>query len=393
MAYSVGARDEAILAVCRGASFAEAAGVIGASDQAVGRWWRDTVGMLVRRRHVPVADPLRTDARPGRGLRLAERIEIQAGVREGVSQREIARRIGRDQSVVSRELARHRDGEGQYRASTAQLRAQHARRRPKPFKLITNTALAARVEWWIDDGWSPKLIADVLERDHPDDKTWRVSHETIYQALYVQGRGQLRQDLARQLSTGRVARKSRNGTGARGPSPFKDALTISDRPAHVEDRAVPGHWEGDLILGAGGRSAIGTLVERTTRFAVLLHLPGRHTADEVAGAMIREMGQLPWHLRRSITWDRGTELAGYADIQLELQAPVYFCDPHSPWQRGTNENTNRLLRHWFTRGSDLSAWDENGLRTVADKLNSRPRPTLGLKTPAQALNEYLATAA
>ena len=148
-----------------------------------------------------------------------------------------------------------------------------------------------------------------------------------------------------------------------------------------------------LILGAGGRSAIGTLVERTTRFAVLLHLPGRHTADEVAGAMIREMGQLPWHLRRSITWDRGTELAGYADIQLELQAPVYFCDPHSPWQRGTNENTNRLLRHWFTRGSDLSAWDENGLRTVADKLNSRPRPTLGLKTPAQALNEYLATAA
>ena len=178
MRYSVGARDEAILAVCRGASFAEAAGLIGASDHAVGNWWRDTVGMPVRRHHLPVADPLRMDARPGRGLRLAERIEIQAGVREGVSQREIARRIGRDQSVVSRELARHRDGDGQYRASTAELGAQRARRRPKPFKLITNTALAARVESWIDDGWSPKLIADVLERDHPADKTGE-SHSVV----------------------------------------------------------------------------------------------------------------------------------------------------------------------------------------------------------------------
>ncbi|GAA1470128.1 IS30 family transposase [Microbacterium thalassium] len=393
MRFTVAAKDAAFLAVCQGLSFVRAGALIGASGDAVGIWWRDTVGMPTRRSHIPVPDPLRPGARPGRGLSLEERIEIQAGRRVGLSQREIARRIGRDQSVISRELARHRGRDGHYRAAVAELDAQRARRRPKPFKLIANASLAARVEEWIDDGWSPKLIAEVLERDHPDDKTWRVSHETIYQALYVQGRGQLRQDLARRLSTGRVTRRSRNGSGARGPSPFKDALTISDRPAQVEDRAVPGHWEGDLILGAGGRSAIGTLVERTTRFAVLLHLPGRHTADEVANAMIREMNQLPWHLRRSITWDRGTELADYADIQLELQAPVYFCDPHSPWQRGTNENTNRLLRHWFTKGSDLSTWDANGLRTVADKINSRPRPTLGMKTPAQALNEYLATAA
>lgn len=393
MTFSVAARDVAIRAVCEGASFAVAAALIGASDGIVGLWWRDTVGMAVRRRRVPVPDPLRPDVRPGRGLTLEERIEIQAGVRGGLSQRAVAALIGRDQSVISREIARNRDRDGQYRASVAELRAQRSRRRPKLFKLNENARLARHVQAWIEDGWSPKLIAEVLGRDHPNDQTWRVSHETIYQALYVQGRGQLRQDLARQLSTGRVSRKSREGAAGRSPSPFKDALTISDRPAQVSDRAVPGHWEGDLIVGTGSRSAIGTLVERTTRFTMLLHLPGRHTADEVAGAMIREMSQLPWHLRRSITWDRGTEMAGYADIQLELQTPVYFCDPHSPWQRGTNENTNRLLRHWFTKGSDLSVWDADQLRHVADKLNSRPRPTLQLKTPAQALNEYLAHAA
>nr|WP_269453425.1 IS30 family transposase [Microbacterium testaceum] len=366
--------------------------MLGVSDDIVSVWWRDSGGVPAGQGLSPVSEPIRPGG-SGRALTLEERVEIQAGVRAGERQRAIAERIGRDQSVVSRELARHRGADGSYRAVMAQYAAQRDRRRVKPFKLDTNRQLAAQVEEWIDEGWSPRLIAQVLERDHPDDQTWRVSHETIYQALYVQGRGQLRQDLARQLSTGRVSRKSRASAARRSPSPFKEALVISERPAQVQDRAVPGHWEGDLILGAGGVSAIGTLVERSTRFAILLHLPGRHTADEVAAAMIREMSRLPSHLRRSITWDRGTEMADYAEIQLELQAPVYFCDPHSPWQRGTNENTNRLLRHWFAKGSDLSAWDGPALQKIADTLNSRPRPTLDLKTPAQALNEHLLKAA
>jgi transposase, IS30 family len=218
-----------------------------------------------------------------------------------------------------------------------------------------------------------------------------VGHETIYQALYVQSRGQLRADLHRRLSLKRAARKPR-GT-RREASLYREAFTISQRPAEVADRAVPGHWEGDLILGPGGRSAVGTLVERTTRFTVLLHLPGRHDAESVAEAMIREMGQLPAHLRRSITWDRGSELADYAEIQVQLQAPVFFCDPHSPWQRGTNENTNRLLRFWLEKGTDLSGHTAQDLRRIADTLNRRPRPTLDLQTPAQRLNKLLNQAA
>ncbi|WP_343871583.1 IS30 family transposase, partial [Agromyces bracchium] len=196
------------------------------------------------------------------------------------------------------------------------------------------------------------------------------------------------QDLARKLSTGRTRRKPRGSEDRRGTR-YEDAFTISNRPAEAADRAVPGHWEGDLIMGAGNRSAIGTLVERSTRFVILLHLPGRHTADEVATAMIDRMSELPDHLRRSITWDRGVELADYERIQLALRAPVYFCDPHSPWQRGSNENTNRLLRFWFTKGTDLHAWDAAGLRRVQDTLNRRPRPTLDYRTPAQALTELL----
>lgn len=392
MTYSLEIRDAAFLAVCQGSSFGQAAQLTGAADNTIGLWWRHSVGMPVTRRQKPVPDPLRPGSTPGRGLTLEERIEIQGGVRAGLSQRAIGRLIGRDQSVISRELTRHRSADGSYHAAVAELTAQRRRRRPKAFKLNTNPALAAQVTEWLEDGWSPKLIATVLEIDHPGDQTWQVSHETIYQALYVQGRGQLRQDLARQLSTGRTTRRSREGSGRRSPSPFKEALTISQRPAEVTDRAVPGHWEGDLILGAGNKSAIGTLVERATRFTILLHLPASHTAEEVATAMVREMSELPAHLRRSVTWDRGTELADYVDIQLDLQAPVYFCDPHSPWQRGTNENTNRLLRHWFTKGSDLSVWTGDDLRRVADKLNARPRPTLDLRTPAQALNEFLLAA-
>jgi transposase, IS30 family len=240
----------------------------------------------------------------------------------------------------------------------------------------------------MDDGWSPQLIARVLADDHPHETMSRVSHETIYRALYVQTRGSLRKDLYRQLSTQRPRRKPQAGR-ARTNSPYREAFTISQRPAEVADRAVPGHWEGDLVMGIAGGVAVGTLVERSTRFTILLHLPGRHDAETVAEAMIREMADLPEHLRRSLTWDRGTELARYDKIQLALDMPVYFCDPHSPWQRGTNENTNRLLRHWLTKGTDLARFSAADLHRIAAALNARPRPTLDMRTPAQALDALL----
>ncbi|MGY1553293.1 IS30 family transposase, partial [Microbacterium sp. A588] len=279
---------------------------------------------------------------------------------------------------------------GEYYASVAHTKAHQARRRPKPFTLIENTALCRLIEVWMDEGWSPMLISSMLEFYFPDDQTMQVSHETIYQALYVQTRGKLRADLAEKLSLKRKRRVPHTAE-RRKNSPYKEAFKISERPAEVEDRAVPGHWEGDLIIGSDG-TAIGTLVERATRFTILLHLPENHTADAVAAAMIREMGNLPEHLRRSITWDRGTELAEYATIQTALDATLYFCDPHSPWQRGTNENTNRLLRFWFEKGSDLSAHTSEDLRRVAATLNRRPRPTLELQTPANRLNELLLAA-
>ena len=243
----------------------------------------------------------------------------------------------------------------------------------------------------MDDGWSPRLISQMLARAHPDDRLARVSHETIYKCLYVQSRGQLRADLNKCLSTKRAARKSQGRTHRRGT--FSDVITISQRPSVVDDRAVPGHWEGDLILGSGCSSAIGTLVERSTRFTILLHLPTDHTAESVATAMIEAMNQLPAHLRRTITWDRGSEMAGWQDISLQLQAPVYFCDPHSPWQRGSNENTNRLLRFWFEKGTNLAGYTKADLKTVQDKLNTRPRPTLDFDTPAQRLAALLDNAA
>jgi IS30 family transposase len=245
----------------------------------------------------------------------------------------------------------------------------------------------------MDDGWSPGLITRVLKADSVSHKMDRVSHETIYQALYVQTRGQLRADLHRRLSLKRPARKPRGRRATGLTAAYAEAFTISQRPAEATDRAVPGHWEGDLIIGAGGGSAVGTLVERSTRFTILLHLPGRHDADSVAAAMIRQMSSLPHHLRRSITWDRGSELAAYEHIQLQLGTQVYFCDPHSPWQRGSNENTNRLLRFWLEKGTDLSAHTAEDLQRIADTLNRRPRPTLDLQTPAQRLNALLDQAA
>jgi IS30 family transposase len=312
------------------------------------------------------------------------------GLDRGHRQAEIARQLDRNPSDISREIARNANPDGDYHAGLAHARATRKSKRPKGFKL-DDRQLCAAVESWMDDGWSPKLIADVLARDHPDDRLARVSHETLYRCLYVQTRGQLRADLHKRLSTKRGARKPRDRTERRGK--FHDVFTISQRPAEAADRAVPGHWEGDLILGSRGTSAIGTLVERSTRFTILLHLPTDHTAESVAAAMIAAMSDLPAHLRRTITWDRGKEMADWADIALQLQAPVYFCDPHSPWQRGSNENTNRLLRFWFEKSTDLHVHTAADLKRIQDTLNKRPRPTLDLDTPADRLNALLTQAA
>lgn len=327
----------------------------------------------------------------GNRLNEMERVEIMRLRDAGASQAQIARRIGRHRSTICRELARNSSPDGDYHALLAHTRAAGQARRPKMFKLKDNP-LCADIEAWMDQGWSPKLIADLLARDHPDDRLNRVSHETIYRCLYVQTRGSLRADLHQRLSTKRSARKPRGRSTRRGVYSSGEEFKIIDRPAEAADRAVPGHWEGDLILGPGN-SAIGTLVERSTRFTMLLHLPVDHSAETVATTMIEAMAELPEDLRRSITWDRGSEMANWRQIHLQLNTPVYFCNPHSPWQRGTNENTNRLLRFWFEKGTNLSGHTKADLKRVQDLLNRRPRPTLNLDTPADRLAALLNQAA
>ena len=400
-------RERFVDLVCAGGSVHGVAGVLGVPRTGAVKWWRKAapveLELSVGRAGglggaVPDVDPGGSARGPGPRVRRCmtseDRAVIAAGLARGLSYQEIGELIGRDKSVVSREVRRNISPDGTYRASIAHRVAHERRRRPRAFKLVANPGLCRQIEDWMDQGWSPKLIASVLAADYPGETMERVSHETIYQALYVQTRGTLRADLHKQLSLKRSQRKERGSGRRRAAAIYAKAYTIRDRPAEAEDRAVPGHWEGDLILGgAGSGSAVGTLVERSTRFTILLHLPGRHDADSVAEAMIREMRQLPEHLRRSITWDRGSELAAYERIQLEIGTPVYFCDPRSPWQRGTNENTNRLLRFWLEKGTDLAIHTAEDLRRIADTLNKRPRPTLDLQTPAQRLNELLTRAA
>lgn len=400
-AYEV--REEFLDLFCSGMSTKAAEEAVGVSPGVGPRWWRECGLMELKilkgqygglAGSPPVSCP--GDDRPvrrRRALSSEDRSVIAAGLRRNLTLTSIAELIGRDVSVVSREVARNKGADGSYWGPVAHRAAHENRRRPKVFKLVEDTGLCRQIEGWMDDGWSPGLIAAMLREQHPRTKMGRVSHETIYRALYVQTRGALRKDLAAQLATKRRARKPRGSTEGRGKSLYREAFTISQRPAEVADRAVPGHWEGDLILGTGNGSAVGTLVERSTRFVILLHLPGRHDADSVAEAMIREMNQLPIHLRQSLTWDRGVELAKYRDIEAKLQMPIYFCDPHSPWQRGTNENTNRLLRFWLEKGTDLSTHTAEDLAHIAATLNKRPRPTLDLRTPAQALAELLANPA
>jgi IS30 family transposase len=385
-------RRELLDRVCGGAAVAVASREMGFSYQTGWVWWRNAGGMrLLRGRgQMGLAEPGSLSLPGGRGhrLNLDERIEIMRGLDGGLSYAEIGRRIGRDRAVVWREAGRNRNPDGDYHARLAHARAGQNARRPKEFKLKDNP-LCAAIEGWMDEGWSPKLIAEMLARDHRGDRLMRVSHETIYKCLYVQTRGSLRADLHKCLSTRRASRKHRGRAGGHGVYSPGSVFTISDRPAEAGDRAVPGHWEGDLILGPGGSSAIGTLVERATRFTMLLHLPEQHNAETVAGAMIQTMSELPEHLRRSITWDRGSEMANWKQIQLQLNTPVYFCDPHSPWQRGSNENTNRLLRFWFEKGADLSGYTKADLKRIQDTLNRRPRPTLNLDTPADRLAALL----
>jgi IS30 family transposase len=382
--------------VCRGMATTDASVKVGVSRRTGWLWWRDAGGMKLRKGGgglggLASAGDLSRPGGPGHRVSFEERVEIMRGRDAGLSFAEIGERIGRDRSVVWREYRRNCRPNGDYHALMAHAFATQKARRPKAFKL-RNHPLCRSIEDWMGDGWSPKLIADVLARDYPGDKLMQVSHETIYQCLYVQTRGSLRADLHKCLSTKRSARKPRGHPGRTGVY-GAEVFTISDRSPEADDRAVPGHWEGDLILGAGHGSAIGTLVERATRFTILLHLPADHTAETVAAAMIEAMAELPDHLRRSITWDRGSEMANWQHIQLQLGAPVYFCNPHSPWQRGTNENTNRLLRFWFEKGTDLSGYTKAELKRVQDKLNSRPRPTLDLDTPAQRLAALISQAA
>jgi len=421
------------LAIARGLS-SEAAALEAGVSAAVGvRWFREGGGM-----------PTVTLIAPsGRYLSFVEREEIAILRAEGVGVREIARQLGRSPSTISREMRRNaatRSGRFEYRATTAQWHADRRARRPKRAKLVGNLELrnyvqerlsgtvqrpdgiavdGPQVSWigrrqvrradrrWARS-WSPEQISGRLRIDFPDDESMRVSHEAIYQSLYVQGRGALRRELTACLRTGRALRVPRARARGRGKNFVTEEVMISQRPAEVADRAVPGHWEGDLILGLDS-SAIGTLVERSSRFTMLLHLPpmgGRdgprakngpalagHGAEAVRDAIAAAIITLPEQLRRSLTWDQGVEMAQHAQLRIDTGLPVYFCDPRSPWQRGTNENTNGLLRQYFPKGTDLARHSADELGAVAATLNARPRKTLGWSTPAETLNEYLALAA
>ncbi|NUR73485.1 MAG: IS30 family transposase [Hamadaea sp.] len=335
--------------------------------------------------------PMTSLAEPsGRYLSLAEREEIACGLAAKDSIRVIAARLGREPSTISREINRNR-GIGKnwvYRASVAQSRADEKSARPKPSKLAEHAALQEYVQAGLLQRWSPQQISLRLREEFTDRPEMRVSHETIYRSLYVQGRGQLRRELAACLRTGRALRRPQRRPDRR-QTRIKDMVMISERPAEVADRAVPGHWEGDLIIGRNSGSAIGTLVERATRYVLLLHLPHRHGAEEVQHAMLDAIGKLPDHLWRSLTWDQGIEMANHRKITIAADLPIYFCDPASPWQRGSNENTNGLLRQYFPKSTDLSVHTEEDLDRVAAELNGRPRKTLNWKTPAEALNDLL----
>jgi IS30 family transposase len=420
-------------AIGRGLSSEDAAGEAGVASAVGTRWFREAGGM----------PPLTLAPVSGRYLSFAEREEIAILHAQQLGVREIARRVGRAPSTISRELRRNvstRSNELAYRATTAQWHAERRACRPKVAKLAASDRLRdyvqdrlagtiARPDGELVPGpevrfigrrhgrradrrwaksWSPEQISNRLRVEFPDDESMRISHEAIYQALYIQGRGALKRELVACLRTGRALRVPRARTRGRGKKFVTPEILISERPAEAEDRAVPGHWEGDLIVGLES-SAIGTLVERTTRFTLLLHLPrmdghgagprikngpalAGHGAEAVRDAIADAISTLPDQLRRSLTWDQGAEMAQHAQLRIDAGLAIFFCDPHSPWQRGTNENTNGLLRQYFPKGTDLARHSRDDLDAVALALNTRPRKTLGWKTPAEALDELLLSA-
>jgi IS30 family transposase len=329
---------------------------------------------------------------PGRRLGFEERLEIEWLRGRGCGVREIARAIGRDPSTVSRELRRNLSpSPRRYRAFPAHILARARASRSRPRKLVKGAPVRAEVARLLTLDYSPAQAAGRLRREHPGDKTMQVSHETIYQALFVQGKGSLRAEIARAVRCGRYRRRPRSrGTERRGQIP--GLISISDRPAEADDRAVPGHWEGDLIIGKNGKSAVITLAERASRFCLITALPDGRTADKVADALADRILALPEALRRSLTWDRGSEMKSHARFTVATGLPVYFADPYSPWQRGTNENTNGLIRYYLPKGTDLSVHSQADLDAIAHKLNTRPRKTLDYLTPAEALDELLRVA-
>jgi IS30 family transposase len=417
--------------IATGVTSERSAELVGVSSAVGCRWFRHGGGMPT----MELAEP------SGRYLSFVEREEIALLQAQGCGVRDIAARIGRSPSTISRELRRNaatRGGKLEYRASVAQWKSELVAQRPKDAKLLTNEALRDYVQerlsgkisrpngqpvvgpteapWqgrnkphrgdrrWVM-AWSPEQISQRLKVDFPDDESMRISHEAIYQALYIQGRGALKRELVTCLRTGRALRVPRARTKQKTWAHVTEDVMISERPAEAEDRAVPGHWEGDLIIGLE-RSAIGTVVERSTKFTTLVHLPREegygtiprtkngpplagYGAISMKNALAEQMTTLPEQLQRSLTWDRGKELSAHAAFTVETGIPVYFADPHSPWQRGTNENTNGLLRQYFPKGTDLSRWSSEDLEAVAHALNTRPRKALGWKTPAEALDEYL----
>ena len=357
----------------------EAAAVAGVSRNGAWKWLRAAGGVKGNGEC----------AGSGRYLSAAEREEIAVGLARELPLREIARRLGRSPSTVSREVRRNSVG-GTYRAHLAGREARERARRPKPAKLAACDELREWVQQKLEKNWSPEEISHRLRVEFPDRAEMRVSHETIYQSLYVQGRGALRRELARHLRTGRSLRRPRRTETAAGQrGKLAGTVNISERPAEAADRAVPGHWEGDMIEGTAGKSQIGTLVERATRYTMLVPMPGGKTAAAFADAVTPVIAGLPGSLRRSLTWDQGKEMGLHKQIAVAADVKIYFCDPHSPWQRPSNENTNGLLRQYFPKGSDLSVHSPRRLQEVADELNGRPRKVLGWKTPAEAMAEFL----
>ncbi len=322
-----------------------------------------------------------------RHLSVIEREEISRGIATGESLRQIAGRLGRAASTVCREVTRN-GGRGQYRAQRAERAAWRRTRRPKTAKLAVNTELRAVVEEKLTEWWSPQQISGWLTDTYPGVEEMRVSHETIYLSLFVQGKGALRHELTRCLRTRRAIRRPVTRRAPTGKGQIVDPVMISERPAEVEDRAVPGHWEGDLLMGKR-MTAIGTLVERATRYVMLFALPDGNTAESVRTALAATIQRLPEHLWRSLTWDQGKEMAQHAKFTIDTGVQVYFCDPKSPWQRGSNENTNGLLRQYFPKGTDMAALTQEDLDAAAHSLNNRPRQTLGWKAPSQKLAEVL----